>query len=254
VNDSVGALFPSASSFAFAYVPDSGYVTSDRVEHGRGYWLRFPSLESIELSGVPLTNDTIGVKSGWNLIGSISAPVPVSSVVSKHGGLVTGNFFGYENGYKIADSILPGKGYWVRVSADDSLIFSAGDGSISASRIRIVPTAELPPPPPDEAITSQKALPNDYALEQAYPSPFNPTTTIRYQLPLDSRVTLTVYNVLGEVVGVLKDEVQGAGYKSVVWNASSGVASGMYFYRLEATALTDPSKTFTQVRKVLFLK
>ena len=96
-------------------------------------------------------------------------------------------------------------------------------------------------------------IPGEYKLYQNYPNPFNPTTTLRYQLPIDSRVRLAIYNVLGQVVASLFDDEQQAGYKSVAWNASS-VASGIYFYRLDATSVSDPIKHFTLTRKMLLLK
>jgi len=88
---------------------------------------------------------------------------------------------------------------------------------------------------------SQKLLPDEFALGQNYPDPFNPSTTIQYQLPIPARVTLRVYNILGQVVTTLVDEVQDAGYKSVVWNAGN-VASGVYFYRLQTAGFTQTHK------------
>jgi hypothetical protein len=99
----------------------------------------------------------------------------------------------------------------------------------------------------------EKEIPKKYGLEQAYPSPFNPSTTIKYELSVDSRVILKVYNILGKEVRTIVDEVQDAGYKSVNFYASD-IASGVYFYRLEATSISDPSKSFTQVKKMLLLK
>ena len=90
-------------------------------------------------------------------------------------------------------------------------------------------------------------------LRSNYPNPFNPTTTFNYSLPSDSKVKLTIYSVLGQVVDVLVDAVEEAGYRSVDWNAGSA-ASGIYFYRLEATSVSDPSKSFTQVKKAMILK
>ncbi|MGB6120949.1 MAG: T9SS type A sorting domain-containing protein, partial [Bacteroidota bacterium] len=76
-------------------------------------------------------------------------------------------------------------------------------------------------------------LPEEYALYQNYPNPFNPTTTIEFALPQSSDVSLRVFNVLGEEVTTLVDTEMGAGVHRVMWDAS-GMASGVYLYRLSA--------------------
>ena len=88
--------------------------------------------------------------------------------------------------------------------------------------------------------------PTTFALEQNYPNPFNPATMIRYQLPEQRMVNLSVYNMLGQEVARLVDGVQEAGYKEVEWNASR-LASGVYIYRLTAG-------DFVQVHKMVLLK
>jgi photosystem II stability/assembly factor-like uncharacterized protein len=99
---------------------------------------------------------------------------------------------------------------------------------------------------PDHQVT-----PKAYALERNYPNPFNPTTTIRYSVPVDSRVVIRVYNVLGQEVRTLVNEVRSAGRHEVVWDArddaGKSVATGLYLYRLEA-------KGFSQVRKMMLIK
>ena len=102
-------------------------------------------------------------------------------------------------------------------------------------------------------LRNNSSVPLRFALHQNYPNPFNPITTIEYQLPVESRVSVKIFNVLGQVIQVLKDEIQSAGYESVDWNASD-IASGLYFYKLEATSTSDPNIQFTQIRKMLLLK
>jgi hypothetical protein len=75
--------------------------------------------------------------------------------------------------------------------------------------------------------------PTDFALAQNYPNPFNPSTNISYSLPADAHVSLKVYNSLGQEVASLVDEARPAGLHVAVWDAS-GMASGVYFYRLQA--------------------
>jgi hypothetical protein len=96
-------------------------------------------------------------------------------------------------------------------------------------------------------------LPKEFALQHNYPNPFNPTTTLKYALPVDSKVKLTIYNLLGEVVEVLVDGIETAGFRTTEWNSSTA-ASGVYFFRLDAVGVADQSKSFTQVKKMLLVR
>ena len=84
----------------------------------------------------------------------------------------------------------------------------------------------------DDAVEPE-ARPRAFALYQNYPNPFNPTTTISFDLPEDVRVNLIVFNLLGQQVVMLKNEPMSAGSYNVNFNASS-LASGIYFYRIQA--------------------
>jgi predicted extracellular nuclease len=89
-------------------------------------------------------------------------------------------------------------------------------------------------------------IPGTYSLEQNFPNPFNPTTTIQYGLPVSSTVTLTVYNIIGQEVMTLVNSYQNAGIYSVNFDASR-LSSGMYLYRITAG-------NFVQVKKMMLLK
>ena len=78
-------------------------------------------------------------------------------------------------------------------------------------------------------------------------------TTIEYALPENSRVSLRVFNVLGQIVMTLREGVENAGSRSVRFDASS-LSSGVYFYRLDATSSIHPAVTYNEVRKLLLLK
>jgi M6 family metalloprotease-like protein len=100
-------------------------------------------------------------------------------------------------------------------------------------------------------VSIEEQIPKYYALSQNYPNPFNPTTTINYALPSRQRVKLNIYNNLGQLVHTVVNELQNAGVYSVRWNGTDyrgqKVASGIYFYRLEAGG-------FVETRKMLILK
>ena len=89
-------------------------------------------------------------------------------------------------------------------------------------------------------------LPEDFILEQNYPNPYNPVTTISYFLPISSKVSLVIYNLIGEEVTHLLDGHQSVGNYSLNWDASN-FSSGIYFYRLQAG-------DFVQTRKMILLK
>jgi hypothetical protein len=88
--------------------------------------------------------------------------------------------------------------------------------------------------------------PKDFALYQNYPNPFNPTTTIKFALPVDSRVKINVFNSLGQLVETLIDKEMESGYHEVNFNASK-LASGVYLYQLQAGE-------YISVKKMLMLR
>ncbi len=101
--------------------------------------------------------------------------------------------------------------------------------------------------------SSLLALPRSYALDQNFPNPFNPVTAVRYALPTESQVRLRIFNIIGQTVSTLKEGIVQAGYHMAEWDAGSN-PSGVYFCRLEASSLADPTKTFVGVRKMVLAK
>jgi hypothetical protein len=103
----------------------------------------------------------------------------------------------------------------------------------------------------DQVSIIDETLPIPYKLYNAYPNPFNPTTQIKYDLPEDAMVTITIYDMMGRQINTLVSGQQTAGYNIVQWNATNilgeSVSAGMYFYTLQAGE-------FRQTKKMVLLK
>jgi photosystem II stability/assembly factor-like uncharacterized protein len=122
-NPQASALFPNASSGAFTY--ESSYILCNTLLVGNGYWVKFPGAQFFNYTGDSITIDTINVRAGWNLIGSISHPVNVSDIVAVPENLTASEYFGYKNGYFSTDTIEPKSGYWIKAKTDGQLILSS---------------------------------------------------------------------------------------------------------------------------------
>jgi hypothetical protein len=138
-------------------------------------------------------------------------------------------------------------------------ITSSGDTNLRTHLSLRYEQSEVPSGVPEESLRlfrldsiivsvqpSGVTLPYDFALYQNYPNPFNPATVIRYELPVESNIAIRIHNILGQEVKTLVNEEQAAGVRQVIWNgrnnAGASVASGVYFYRLQAGDFVDTKK------------
>ena len=100
------------------------------------------------------------------------------------------------------------------------------------------------------AISEEDILPTEYSLYQNYPNPFNPITKIQYQLPYQTDVNLSIYDILGNEVIVLVHQNQAPGTYNIIWDAvdrnGREVSGGVYFYRIK-------TKEFSKTKKLIFL-
>jgi len=104
--------------------------------------------------------------------------------------------------------------------------------------------------------TDGQQIPDKFTLEQNFPNPFNPSTKINYNLPVDSKVTLEVYNIIGNRISQLINKEQSAGSYSVNFNSSSlnkNISSGVYFYKLTAVSKIS-GNNFSSIKKMILLK
>ena len=109
----------------------------------------------------------------------------------------------------------------------------------------------LPPETKGMSLEKRAIFPDVYALYQNYPNPFNPVTKITYQLPEESYVAVTIYNLVGQKVTTLVDGRRSGGFHTVDWyginSNGESVASGLYFFRIE-------TENFSKTLKMLLLK
>ena len=125
-------IFPAGISNAYGYGP-SGYYTKDSLEPGNGYWVKFGAAGTFDVTGFALAAESVRVRSGWNLIGSISGADAVSSIMSDPPAIITSQAFQYSSGYKIADSILPGRGYWLKTNRAGTIYLAVSSPSADAA-------------------------------------------------------------------------------------------------------------------------
>jgi thermitase len=204
---------------------------------------------------------------GWGRVdayGAIQAVLPVqlvsfaATVTSSHQvslewrTLSEINNYGFEverNSAMLLNSFTPGHGTTIEPHNYSFLDSTAGSGNLMyrLKQIDLDGTIHYSEPISVSSLTSVKNItPIEFALEQCYPNPFNPRTTIKYQLPERSRVTLKVFDVMGREVALLVNEVRTAGSYTETFDASA-LSSGTYFYRLE-------SGMFAQSKKMLIMK
>ncbi|MFQ6674060.1 MAG: DUF3160 domain-containing protein [Fidelibacterota bacterium] len=135
----------------------------------------------------------------------------------------------------VEEENLPARPDWVNVYLADESGTKLPEGRELSGQVYVVGT-------PDEP----QAIPVAYSLYQNYPNPFNPVTTIQYDLPVAANTTLTIYNMLGQKVEELVNEVEPAGRHAIRWNASH-LPSGLYLYRLR-------SGQVVRTRKMMLMK
>ncbi len=194
VNFQTTAVYPSANSAAFSYSIAAGYTAQSMLTIGTGYWIKYNSVITNQYVGSRFNSVTIPVKAGWNLIGSISSPILISTVYSNDNPpvAVTSKYWYLINGstYTAATSIEPGKAYWVRADRDGSLILSTS----STANTPPSTSPDLPPAPPSAPSAPANVTPTEMATGVSLPVQFSWEGFVQggtYRLQVDDQITFS---------------------------------------------------------------
>jgi len=127
------SVFPTATegtlyNFYAMYIPLAELTT------GEGYWLHFPGEVTTVISGNELSEITIQIEEGWNLISGISEPVSVSSIIDTDSIIVEGSLYGFNGNYTSDQELVPGKGYWLRSYAEGEITLISGVSAKNSSK------------------------------------------------------------------------------------------------------------------------
>ena len=250
----------------------SGYISSDEILPGKGYWIR-----ASENGEITLTSD-VSVRT-----------IPESSILKENANTLSINslelYFGLElserNRLKYSLPPKPPSGAFdIRFKGDTrvtkekaeievmsttetitivyNVVIDAGEHmnwvitSESGKNYILEGAGKITIPSSEIFILNRESvIPVTFTLHQNYPNPFNSITTLRYDLPSDALVTLSIYDMLGREINQLVNTTREAGFKSVQWDATDSmgrpVSAGVYLYQIQADE-------FVQIRKMVLLK
>ena len=240
---------------------ETGDIYSIDLTDGTYQYVSTAQIELVTIAFDPMTNDLWAtIKAGFGEpkdgIYKIDLPTGDTTTVGETGFNVATNAMAFdENG------VLYGiKGTGPQVSDLFTIDVNTGEGTIVGSvglmaltGLAFAETGVVNDVQEDE---TNNTVPTDFALSQNYPNPFNPSTSINFSVPVNSDVTLRIYNLLGQVVTTLVNEEVSAGHYSTIWNGSDDngfqVSSGVYLYEMKANG--NNGKAYSQIKKMVLLK
>ena len=230
--------YPNGNIHNFSF--NSGYntytVNDADIDNKFILTLYYDEITPVELSSFTASANETTIILNWKTVTETNNYG--FEIERSYGGIINGNYnwtkIGFIRGsgtttstseYNFVDNSITSEGkYFYRIKMMDM------DGSFTYSSI----------------IDIDYSIADEFILSQNYPNPFNPSTKIKFTLPYQTYVKLSIYNSLGETVTVLTDEILPAGNHEYLWNAVN-IASGVYYYRLE-------SGNFSRVMKMMLVK
>jgi len=257
------------------YGLDANYYNPESIEPGRGYWVR-----ATEDGEITLVSD--GLSKAKPFVNRVEAANTILFSTDNHSAEL---YFGVDvpEEERLSYSLppkFPKMAFDARFSGDMKLVPESGlielithsemvtikydikidagermswflrsgngeDNTLEGSGEIILPSSER------FILNKESVIPVTFVLHQNFPNPFNPITTLRYDLPSDALVTLSIYDMLGKEITQLVNTTQQAGFKSVKWDATDSmgkpVSAGVYLYQIQAGE-------FVQTKKMVLLK
>ncbi|MCE1188833.1 MAG: M12 family metallo-peptidase [Ignavibacteria bacterium] len=252
------------------YGYDNGYNAVTTMVTGQGYWVRATQAGTLNLNTLAkdVVNSTPKIEKSWSKVSFSDAAGNTSVLYLASAGTKLANYdlppvpptgifdarFSSQRYVEVANKQLQsvqisGASYPVTVTAGATSVVirdKATQGKVLAQTIAPNQSVVLTNSGISEIELGDVTLPLGYELAQNYPNPFNPSTTLRFGLPKDERVTLTIYNQLGQKVDVIELGQMSAGYHSYDWKATH-LVSGVYFYEMRAGS-------YSAVKKMVLMK
>ena len=217
------AGYTGAGAAMYASAPDSGYSVDN--------------LNPVKPAGLNASVVSNGVKLAWT-----SPTDPDINYYAVYRGATAGftpiTPIAQVKGTEYVDNtVTQGSTYYYKIVATDF----AGNASVPSDEVHLIVNG----------VIEDGGIPTEFALKQNYPNPFNPSTQITFALPKLSQVRLTIYNISGEVIATLVNDVMPAGNYNVVWNGKNSdgktVSTGLYLYRID-------TGDFKATKKMLMVK
>ena len=115
-------LFPESSEGTLYFYNGEQYLLEEELQMGNGYWLRFVNESSTQLSGISVSDMTLQLNEGWNLISGITTPLDITEIEDPNGIIIAGTVYGFNiDVYTNTENMEPGKGYWVKTNSSGSI-------------------------------------------------------------------------------------------------------------------------------------
>ena len=141
-NNNYLTLFPNAvPGTLFRY--SGGFVSSEILGVGNGYWLKFPAAEIATVCGSDRTESVINLTNGWNIIGGPNCNIPLINVIDPGGIIIPGTLLGYSGSYLSASSIDGTKAYWIKANASGTITLNCSDVLAKQSKGLTIPEITL---------------------------------------------------------------------------------------------------------------